>query len=327
MSHNKLIIQEFYKLIEQAKKQIYSAPEDEKRKMIIRYNQLNNIKDIIKKYPKKINKGEDIENIFGIGKGTVKRINEIIKTGKLSEIHQVTLKDKELEEIKELTKIHGIGKKLAEKLVKEHDIHSIDELMENYSKGKLTLNKSIEMGIKYHNIYQQNIPRKEIQQLDLFLQNVVRKQEWGKHLEIIICGSYRRMEPISNDIDIVVIYKNKDRNYFELLINYLKNISFIVDDLTENYKSKYMGYCRLNYYPTRRIDIRYIFHTSRAPAILYFTGSKEFNKYMRGIAKKKNYRLNEYYLIDSDNNKIVKTEKEKDIFEKLGIEYVPPHKR
>ena len=76
----------------------------------------------------------------------------------------------------------------------------------------------------------------------------------------------------------------------------------------------------------RRIDIRLIPLESYYSALLYFTGSKDFNTNMRLNAIAHEYTLNEYGLYDS-NGKMFKVNSEKDIFDLLGMEYITPDKR
>ena len=47
---------------------------------------------------------------------------------------------------------------------------------------------------------------------------------------------------------------------------------------------------------------------------------------MREIAKSKGYKLSEYGLFDK-NNKKFKIKSERDVFKKLGLEYLPPRLR
>jgi DNA polymerase (family 10) len=60
--------------------------------------------------------------------------------------------------------------------------------------------------------------------------------------------------------------------------------------------------------------------------MMHFTGSGDFNQKMRNIAKKKNMKLNEYELINS-NNKKIKINSENDIFKNLEMEYIKPEDR
>ena len=61
-------------------------------------------------------------------------------------------------------------------------------------------------------------------------------------------------------------------------------------------------------------------------AILYFTGSMEFNAKMRGIVLERGLSMNEYSLKDNETKEIVEQKfyKEKDIFDYLNMEWVEP---
>jgi DNA polymerase/3'-5' exonuclease PolX len=83
-----------------------------------------------------------------------------------------------------------------------------------------------------------------------------------------------------------------------------------------------MGVCKINKL-LRRIDIRFIPQESYYTAILYFTGSGDFNKRMRSVALSMGYTLNEYRLLDNQN-KILKVESEQDVFKHLNMEYLMP---
>ena len=99
-----------------------------------------------------------------------------------------------------------------------------------------------------------------------------------------------------------------------------------------------MGLCNLESdLPNRRIDILYTKPSEYPFAILYFTGSKEFNQKMRQHANEKGYSLNEHGIEEysSDPNTIcspidpndIDLIDEQDIFDLLEYDYVHPHKR
>ena len=97
-----------------------------------------------------------------------------------------------------------------------------------------------------------------------------------------------------------------------------------------------MGYCKLSpNYPARRIDIRFVSYNSYYPAILYFTGSGNFNQIMRRDALRQDYTLNEYGLYKIagyDGRTIIKGNKmivnsEEEIFDILNLSYVKPYDR
>lgn len=340
---NEKIVNEFQKLIDHIKVQIDISPSSSVYSTnLFRLKQITNALIIIKKYPKEIKRGEDLKEFSGIGKGTIERINEILKTGKLSEIKVSKSEGKYSEYVKELEKIHGIGHVKAYELVTKYGIKNIKDLIKAYNDGIIELNNIILTGLKYHNLYKENIPRAEIDKINDYINRIVKGID--KKLEAVICGSYRRQKPTSNDIDILITHsdiKTKlqlaeqgDDNYLLQFVKELKEDKFILDDLTDkDYKIKYMGYCKYvegkKEYPIRRIDIRYIPYESFYTAMQYFTGSGDFNVKIRRLAEQLGFMLNEYGLYEIKGNKKIKIKitSEKDIFYKLGLEYLPPEKR
>ena len=196
------------------------------------------------------------------------------------------------------------------------------------------------MGLKYHGVFKDKIPRSEIDTYNNLLQNIIKK--YDPNLIFIIAGSYRRQKSYSNDIDILLSHKKikTDSEYSKSKINYLTEIiklfkknKIIVDDLTDTDNgTKYMGFSKLPKKPVRRMDIRFVPNMYFHSALLYFTGSYELNTQMRQIAKNKGYKLNEYGLfkIKSDgtfSSKPLKVNSEKDIFKKLDLDYLEPNQR
>ena len=79
-------------------------------------------------------------------------------------------------------------------------------------------------------------------------------------------------------------------------------------------------------------DLRVVSDAEYSPALLYFTGSKEHNIAMRQRAIDRGLRLNEYGLFHSkaetrDPKLLVKCRTEEELFEKLGLHYIPPELR
>jgi DNA polymerase (family 10) len=60
-------------------------------------------------------------------------------------------------------------------------------------------------------------------------------------------------------------------------------------------------------------------------ALFYFTGSKQFNEWVRGQAKKKGMRLNQRGLFVASKRR--RLGREEDIFAAIGLKYVAPEKR
>ena len=324
---NSQIIEQFEKLIEQIKSDIdHALKQEDKVKHGFRLKQVKNALAIIKKYPNQITQGKDIESLKGIGKGTVARVDEILKTGKLSEIKVNVKYEHSLKAMEELEQIFGIGRVTAHDLVVNQHITSIKMLKDKHKKGDIELPHQIVMGLKYHGIFQENIPRAEIDDINVFLQKIGK--EINKKLIITISGSYRRGKMTSNDIDVLLSHPTK--NYTHNFITKLKDIKFIIDDLTDkDYNVKYMGFCKYLNNPIRRLDVKFVPLESYYSALLHFTGPGNFNQQIRELAKHLGYLLNEYGLYRLEDNKKIKIDinSEKDIFDALGLEYIEPSKR
>ena len=239
----------------------------------------------------------------------------------------------------ELQKITGIGPTKAKKLLEQNI--TLDKLIKidfsKISESDIPLIDAMthhqQLGVKYYHDLEYKIPYSEIQQIETFLKKMLK--EHLPDLNMIICGSYRRKKETSGDIDILLYHNTetleKKSNYLTLFLKLLISKKFITDHLTSiDNPTKYMGFCKLKKY-NRRIDIRLIPRNMLSSAMLYFTGSGDFNKSMRTFALKKGFTINEYgiYKLKKDGTKGLKirTKDEKDIFKVLKVDYVEPEDR
>jgi DNA polymerase/3'-5' exonuclease PolX len=329
---NSNILEQFKLLINQIKFDIDMSTNSKQQLInMYRMRSIQTVVKILEKYKKNITSSSQLKNIKGIGKKSLLRIDEILKTGKLSEIKLQDDIHKYLDIIAELEDVFGIGRKTAYDLFKKHGITSIKELQEKFNAGIIDLPQNIQKGLQYVGQIKEKIPRDEINELNDILFNVLL--EIDPQLFGVICGSYRRQMKESGDVDFVIVHpkiktkKDTEKiNYIEKVIHILKQKNIIIDSLTSvDVKTKYMGIYKIRTF-MRRIDIRYMPYESFYSAILYFTGSKDFNRKMRQVAVNLGYTLNEYGLFD-ENNKMFKINSEKHIFELLDMEYVSPDKR
>lgn len=283
-----------------------------------------------------------LQDIEGVGEKTILRVKEILKTGRLHEIPKdFSYKESDTELLDELASVVGIGEKMAKELIK-NGIKSVADLKKKVKKNKIDVNNKIKLGLRYHGIFKRNIPRKEMDKINDLVKKATEKLNHNLQLRghekliVKLCGSYRRKKETSNDIDILLTKCGDEgsRNYLEEFVKLLKmklhfndNKRFIIDDITDDVsRTKYMGFSKYKDKPVRRIDIRLVKEAHYPFALLYFTGSKEFNQRMRKLAKSKGYKLSEYGLFDK-YNKSIKVKTEEGIFDFLGMRYVKPENR
>lgn len=288
---------------------------------------------LIEEYKGEITGSENFKGIKGIGPKILEKVDTII-TEEEPEMDSV---NSEIKINEDLLRITGIGPVRAKDLASKG--YTLERILTEYKNGKLDeslFTHHILIGIKYFHDIEKRIPRVEIKDMETYMSDVLIDNV-DKKLRIQICGSYRREKAESGDIDVLV-YSNKrtgpniptNEYIFERVIEQFTLDEFIVDSLTPNVnKTKFMGVCRyIKGYPVRRIDIRYVDKERLSFAMLYFTGSGEFNMKMRSYALKKGYSINEYAIKDKKTGVEVKGIKtERDIFKFLGLSYVPPAKR
>jgi DNA polymerase beta len=288
-------------------------------------NVISKLIKIIKSYNKEIIKGEDLKDIKGVGKGSVYRINEILKTSSLKELN----KTDKYTILGELEKVTGIGKVRAKSLVIDHNVSSVNDLKQKVKDNKIEVTHHIQVGLKYYDDINKKIPRNEIDNIYKLLLDIVKTID--SKLVLTICGSYRRELKTSGDIDILIshpqykvnIYENK---YLQQLVNILIEKKFILDNLTTNGKTKYMGICKIANI-ARRIDIRCVNYNSYYTALLYFTGSQQLNILMRQHALENDYKLNEYLVYNLKTKKEIYPKSEEEIFKLCKMDYIKPYNR
>lgn len=297
-----------------------------------RVSSTSKVLKIIENFTKQIKSIDDIKDVQGIGKGSQSRINEILKTGKLSEIKIGENDNSYLESIEKLIKVFGIGKKKAHELVMDHGIKNLSDLRKLVKNRDIELPENIMKGLKYVDKTKIDIPRKEIDHIYLYLMEKAIK--YDKNLNLLVCGSYRREKSTSGDIDIILYHNNiktkksaESSDTMKKFMDILVKDKFIIDNYTSyDVPTKFMGVCRYKKNPIRRIDIRMIPLESIHAATLYFTGSGDFNKKMRRVAMDMDLTLNEYGLYNSKGYGM-NINSEKDVFDILGMEYLPPKLR
>lgn len=339
---NELLIQIFSELIK-INKYLSETSNDSTFKIQneFRIRSLKTGLRVIKTFPISITSVNQLNNIPGVGKGIKDRIDEILKTKKLKELEQLclTIDCKNLNKkdtIKDqLLSVIGVGESLANRLIKDYKIETIKQFFDLVSTNserikKIKVSNTIKLGIKYYNKLKLNIPRQEITKtLDFLLKEISILDDT---IIIQICGSYRRQKLTSSDIDLLVttptiLTENleEEKLVIQKIVKKLHDVRFLIDDITSDSTNKYMGFCKYDKLPIRRIDIRFIPFLSWYPALLYFTGSKEFNQILRNKAKKLGYKLNEYGLYKGTKNIYVESEEE--IFQILDEKYLEPQER
>lgn len=254
----------------------------------------------------------------GIGKGLQDKIRQIIDTGTCLDYEKI--KDKKSPKSLFL-QIHGVGPQCANKMIKG-GLQTIEDVEKNKD---IYLNDVQKKGLKWFYDIQERIPYNEIQKHEIFLKKTLG--EIDPNAELTIAGSYRRKKSDSGDIDLLV--KADSRKVYDEYIDVLIEKGYLQDTLARGNK-KFMGMGTISKKnKCRRIDIMYAKPEEYPFAILYFTGSGDFNQRMRNELLEKGFTMNEYGVKYIETKKKIEYQftKEKDIFEYFGYEYLEPEDR
>jgi DNA polymerase/3'-5' exonuclease PolX len=268
------------------------------------------------------------KKIPGVGKSILGAITEYVTKGKISELEElIGRKDTIAYEV--LGKISGVGPATIAEWVKKK-IYTLSDLRKAVSSGKVTLTHQQQLGLLYYNDLNERIPRNEVteivQQLQQCIVNPAQDDIKDNTIIFTVAGSYRRGAASSGDIDILITSMKHIDSYLQLVHKCLYRQPGYIDIISAGEQRLTFLY-RIQ--KCRQIDLLYIPYSSYYAALNYFTGSDNFNREIRGIAKSKKYLLNQtgLYKKTPAGMKIVPLNSERELFDILEIPYKPPNER
>ncbi|MCL5101838.1 MAG: DNA polymerase/3'-5' exonuclease PolX [Candidatus Marsarchaeota archaeon] len=263
---------------------------------------------------------EGLMSIKGIGKGLADKIEEYIKTGHVKKYDK--MKKEYPIDFANLTKIEGMGAKKAIALYKKLGVKDIPSLKSAIEKHEI---RELEgFGERSEQLLAKGVEMLEVSKGRLLLsdalpvaESIVSNLLESRLVEkAVICGSTRRMKETIGDIDILAISKDPEK-VMDLFVKQKYVSNTVVKGPTKTTVLLGIG---------TTCDLRVISPESFGAAMQYFTGSKEHNVEVRKIAISKGYKLNEYGLYDK-NDKVISAIDERDIYSRLGMDWIEPEMR
>ncbi|MBN1525393.1 MAG: DNA polymerase/3'-5' exonuclease PolX [Spirochaetales bacterium] len=267
-----------------------------------------------------------LTKLRGIGEALADTITELIATGTCTE--EQNLKKQIPEGLIAMLSLQGMGPKKIRSVWQEKEITTIEQLeaaaqnhlLQDLAGFGAKTEEKILKAIQFH---------KESEGLflsfqALFIAEQIKKQLEASHLfsRIEIAGSLRRGKEIVKDADILLVSKAGSTidTIQDMLVTFAdkdKNGNPVITGSGKTKTSlRFLGL---------QIDFRVIEEKSFACAFQYFTGSKEHNTMIRGIAKEQGKKVNEYEILDSSGPLYPKSEEE--FYQYLGLSSIPPELR
>jgi DNA polymerase (family 10) len=262
---------------------------------------------------------EGLRKIPGVGESIAKKIEEYLKTGKIQ--YYEDYKKKYPINLDELMGIEGLGPKRMKVLYEKLGIKNLKDLEEAarshkiaplYGFGEKT-EKNILEAIEFA---KRSKGRFLLGDILPIVKEVYGKLKSLKEVERIdAVGSIRRMKETIGDVDFLVISKNPApiMDFFVSLPGVIKVWGKGNTKASVRMKEGF------------DMDIRVLPKRSYGAALQYFTGSKEHNIALRKIAIQKGLKLSEYGLFKG--SEMIAGEKEEEIYQKLGMDWIPPELR
>lgn len=262
---------------------------------------------------------DTLMDIPGIGKDLSEKIKEFIKTDKIKMYED--LKKSIPEGLLDLLNIPSVGPKTAKLLYEKLKIKNVSDLENAIKKNKLKgifgiKEKTVENILKGIEVLKRGKERMTLAQATLVAEEFVNSLEKLPEVrKISTAGSLRRQKETVRDVDILVISHQPQK----IMRAFTKIPS--VKDVSAEGETK----SSVRTKDDVQVDCRVLEEKSFGAALLYFTGSKNFNIKLRQLAIKKGLKVSEYGVFRK--NKFVCGRSEEEIFKILGMSYIEPELR
>jgi DNA polymerase (family 10) len=264
--------------------------------------------------------------IKGMGEGIQKKVVELVQTGRLAYYEE--LKASIPPGLVALLQIPGLGPKRIIALREQLGVESVEQLEAACRAGQVAaldgfgekLQSKLLEGIQFRRTY---AARHHLSEALAAAEPILASLR--AHPDVIRCstaGSLRRWRETIGDIDFLVSSRQPAR-----IIDFFTSQPGV---LSVHAKGDTKASVVLS--GGIQADLRVVSDAEFPFALAYFTGSKEHNIVMRQRAIARGLRLNEYGLFRSteetrDPKRRVPCQTEEEIYETLGLAYVPPELR
>ncbi len=289
------------------------------------------VADVLDQLVEDVSTIDDATSIDGIGKGSATKIKEYIETGKMADY------DALIEQIPsgllDVLKVQGLGPKTVQRLWKEANVVDLTTLQEAIDDGRLLAlprmgQKTIDNIKDSLEFIQSSSGRTNIGVAIPIAESLVSQLSNLQGVtQCEFAGSLRRGCETIGDIDILLSTSEP-----ETAIEYFCSMPNVTKVLVAGDTK-----CSVRIEEGMQCDLRVIDEEQYGAALLYFTGSKSHNVFMREVAIKQGRRLNEYGLFKDDSKdstppqsrgiEPIAAQCEDSIYEALNLAWTPPELR
>jgi DNA polymerase (family X) len=257
-----------------------------------------------------------LRQIPNVGASIAEKILERFQEGRIAELE--ALRERVPPGVRRLMQIPTLGPKRAMMLYQDLDIASVEELASAIGDGRLRGLRGFGPKTEQNLLSGIDLLRTAGQRL-LASAGLALAEELIASLRplaarIAYAGSLRRMRETVGDIDILVAAGESGPVMAAFAAHPVVG-SVIARGETKTSIRTATG---------TQVDLRVVPEQAWGAAMVYFTGSKEHNVRIREIAVRKKLKLSEYGLFDVDSGDLLAARTEEEVYERLGLPWIPP---
>ncbi|BCJ73154.1 DNA polymerase/3'-5' exonuclease PolX [Catellatospora sp. IY07-71] len=259
-----------------------------------------------------------LAQIPGIGKSTAEKIVELLGTGRMAALEE--LRAEVPAGVRELMAIPGLGPAKAMTLHRELGIASVDELVAAIEAGRLSGLRGFGAKTAANILHGIEVLRHSGGRVLISAALAVAEEIVAALSALPGCaqctyaGSLRRGRDSIGDVDILAASREP-----EPIMAAFAELPLVGEVIARGPAKTSI---RTN--DGLQVDLRVVPPESWGAAMQYFTGSKEHNIRVREIAVRKGLKLSEYGLFRTEDDELVVSATEEEVYGRLGLPWIPP---
>ncbi len=296
-------------------------------------NAVNTVESLSRPLSDMIDAGEDLTELPGIGKNVAAHIAELLRTGSIDRLEEVTAEIPE--SLADLIRLDGVGPKKAKKLFDELGVRSVDDLEAQLAAGAVQelegfgarSAEKIRAAIADH---RKHTGRFQIGEVERLVSGVLGHMAAAPGVgRIEVAGSLRRRKETIGDVDLLAEHDGPGTAIVEHFVRFDGAERVLGAGDTKGSIVLHSGL---------QVDLRVIPPRSFGAALQYFTGSKEHNVAVRSRAVREGLRVNEWGVfrvpegtdpaeLGKEDGERLAGDTEEGVYEALGMRWMPPELR
>jgi DNA polymerase (family 10) len=256
--------------------------------------------------------------IPSVGRSIGEKIGEMLDRGSFAALDE--LRAQIPEGVRRMIRVNGVGPKKAMVLYRELGIDDVDALEEAIKDGRLHGLKGFGPKTEENILHGIDLMRRSGGRvlisvaMDLAERMVEALSEVKGAERVAFAGSLRRMRETIGDVDILVA-----SNHVAPIVERFTGLD-LVDEVIASGETK----TSVRTDEGLQVDLRVVPPGCWGAALQYFTGSKAHNIKVRERAVRKKLKLSEYGLFHAETDELIVAETEEEVYDRLGMQWVPP---